>query len=259
MRVVKFSSKQHNFTRSRSLRLHTLNWYRETENAEIKDAGEGTFRIRLQFLERVRLSRASASALLQGASFFGSDPRYLVPGNVTALLDTLQFKVERDHVVFERAGCDLFYQPPNGFVFCAAMSEAENAMQENGFEGYDDFWIVGRNEGELTVFCDGVARRLEAQFHPDLAHPIQNVVPRDRMRNIRVEWRRAKIAYGERVWRVTGQVPDDPSYFCQAYLKVPFIKPERYRHENEYSFAFTYVSEGMVIPVETPFIDLDFK
>lgn len=258
--IVKYCNQEHNAHRGAKLLVGNLEKYRDIENAELADSGEGTFQFTIEFLEGAELSAEWANLLFQGAIGFGEVRNAIrVPGGVTVHAEDLRIeRVLADRVIFEHAKAQIQYSSPNAFVFCTSMSEGD-PLSTCPFRGYDDYWNVGADQASLNQFGSRVGGAILQQAALDYIDVKLTSVRLSDMKNMTLDVRHGPVKYVDRKLVITKDTPQDADHILNTYFDVPFCKPKSYSPEKEYRFVFTLHDGNRIYPIKKKDLYLDLN
>lgn len=247
---VKCCSAQHNALKGAKLLVGNLEKYRDIENHELVDKGEGTFSFAIEFLKGAKIPIAWANFLFQGAMGFGNTSGTIrLPGKFHTYIDKVEVnQVGLDFVEFDYAKVDIIYTAPNTYIFCVSVIE-QDPMQSKPFPSYDDFWIVGRNAQDLTQFSNRVGSLLLTQLKgTNIDGGISNLSLAEASR-IEINIRHGPVKYVQRNLVFSHETPESFNEVISRYLDVPFCKPSSFSEEREYRFIFApIVGNRLLVP-----------
>jgi hypothetical protein len=236
MQLIKFCHPDHNINRGAKLQIGTLYGYRNIEKTELRDEAEGQYEFTIEFPEEIELDRRWTNLLFQSLFAFGkSDDTPRFPGSFSA--DIVKINIVRqigDTVVVKDTTVRVNRSVNNSLIFCMSLFET---AESNPFQNYKDHWAFGeesanefaRRLGNL-IFQQAKLSTFETSVLETLSPATVNAL------SIRVQHK--KIRYGDRRLRITNQ--SKPSYeeLLEILSDISFIKPGRFKKENEYRFVF---------------------
>ena len=258
--IVKYCNQEHNAHNGAKLLIGNLEKYKDIENAELADAGEGTFQFTIEFLEGAELSAEWADWLFQGLfDFTNSHNAIRLPGRVALHTEYLQIKkVLPDRVIFDHAKAQIKYSSPNAFMFCTSMSGGD-PLSTCPFKGYDDYWNVGDDQVSLKQFARRIGDAILQQAPLDYIDAMLSDIRLAEMKNMDLDIRYGPVKYVDRDLIITKDTHQDVGQIIRTYLDVPFCKPISYSAEKEYRFVFTLNDGNRIFPVKKKDLFLDLN
>lgn len=244
MLLAKSCEKQFNI-KNGTLMLGTLNEYRETEDEQIGDKGEGKIQFNLQFDGDVTISKQWFNTLQPGGWQIGDVKPIYFPGYTTAHFHHVEI-VDRDEhtVTLRNSSATIWREAPNCFVFC--MSEIKKTHECIGiFPKYDDYWYV--NSLNAKSFGVMIGRTLfdKIKSGRDSAN---HVIPANvDISNLKIHMRHELVKYTDRDLHVTNETAFTLDALTDHLRDMAFLKPVRFKKEREYRFHYTILSNNKII------------
>lgn len=260
MMIVKYCKPEHNAHSGSRLLVGNLEKYKNIENDELVDSGEGTFKFSIEFLEGAELSTDWANLLFQGQFSFGDTPTNIrFPGRIAVHVEDIRIAyVSADRVVFEHAKAEIEYSAPNALIFCTSISEGD-PRTTCPFEGYSDYWRIGADQISLDQFAGRLGSAILQQMCLDsIDSDISNFRISD-LKNLNLNVRHDRVKYVDRNLVIEKDTPQDAGKLIETYLDVPFCKPKSYSPEREYRFVFTLHNGNRIFPVKNKDLFLDLN
>jgi len=237
MYFVKSCHSSDNVHLRKTIKIGTLNEYRNTEQQQIVDAHEGTFHFEID-LERIHIQTDIFNLMHHTYNSFVTMHNHdlIIRCDSHALLDAKY--IERHKATIKMVN-------HNRFVFC--MSRVNKYTDARGmFPEYDDLWYFPQSRADL--FAKEIGNQLNAKIL-SLEKEGNRVFEGDYdISKVSASMAIQTINYKDRMIKV------DNEYFykntpiiLQTMNGVSFIKPSKFSHEKEVRFIFDYHFEGRTL------------
>lgn len=251
-RLIKFCREPHLPRQSNSLLIGNLEKFRDLENKEIEDAGEGTFDFSIEFSKGATIPTAWANLIFQGSFAFGDTSNSIrLPGSISAFAEYLDIeKVSGGEVTFREARATINYSSLNSFLFCCSIGHTSDPMEENPFEGYDSCWQVADSDSSLHDFSQRVASLIHQQVTLENLEGRLDGLQLAKLGQFSVQLRHGPVNYMPRELCITQETEKDFDKLVGTYLNTPFCKPLSYSSEREYRFLFSITVGDRAISVK---------
>ncbi|MCZ8185406.1 MAG: hypothetical protein O9308_03430 [Beijerinckiaceae bacterium] len=236
MPLFKYCKKEHNIKTSSGIFLGTLDLYKEIENHEIADTGEGQFFFNIKFERNTKIDLDIANLIFHGVARFGEGKRVFLPGYVNAKVKNIKInKITDEYVEIECAESEIHRTIQNSFIFC--MSDQDEPKKV--FDGYDDFWSIP--DHKISQFASKISRLLieNLEINDIKLQPNSKII---KLRDINIRFEHGRVRYESRNLVFNDQIEYNRNRIIDTLTNIPFIKPEKFKNENEYRFVF-YVSD----------------
>ncbi|MEM8655917.1 MAG: hypothetical protein AAGF36_14335 [Pseudomonadota bacterium] len=259
MYLHKFCETSYHPKNCSTLRIGTLNEFRTTQNAELRDEGEATFDLKIVFRDGTVVERLWLNKIFRGILYMGH-PEEKIPeyyeffkefpeGSVKGNLSSFSFKpVSRSHNAVS-GHIELNFEEANWHVFCMSLAEKDFTSP---FEGYDDCWNFPVEE------IESFKQALTDDFLPDLR---QSHFTNESLKKVTSLGSNAKglviedgpVEYTDRTRYIKQQSDLSLAEYIELVRKAPFTKPIKYAHEREYRFVLkTVVGNWALCPTDEP-------
>lgn len=241
--LSKSCTKEYNIKHG-TIKLGTLNEYKETEIEQIQDKEEGHLRFHLKFDGEVTVSNEWFNTLSDGAIGMGNnpEPHFSFPGEIRARFEHFTIaKSTNSHVTIRDTSAIIEREALNSFVFC--MSKVRKLRDCIGiFPEYNDYWYIA--EGHRLDFCRVLGELLlEAIVN---GHKTGNyIIPADTPLEELTIYRAAHpVRYIPRDTHITNENILALEEFKERMIHISFTKPEVFQHEAEFRFMYDIVVGG---------------
>ncbi|MGB6231502.1 MAG: hypothetical protein WBF53_15410 [Litorimonas sp.] len=287
--VVKDCKAEHLPQAGRFLRVGTLSGYRKEENEKVRDEGEGTFELTLDFANGCNVSREWLSSVTMGlwpgpfggGSYNGNNNGYITTVETPLTLGSLSM-VESSadiqahgEMVRVSGHFTLSFEGADAFIFCLTENMEDGSVIDH--PEYNSKWAI--KPPRLLEFGYRMANEINLKLSQreglaketigPLVGPGFEPPPRSALGGaVRSGISIFKVDYRERTIKVKGQSDDVLEAVHKAITQSAFTKPPIFSSEKEVRFIFrplVQVKEGyylfpnycepLLIPAE-PFLDL---
>ncbi len=255
MKLFKSCKPEHNIAKEcKSLKLGTLYGYRREEDEDIRDEGEGTYHLELEFLEKITISKQTANILLHPIFSFGEFEPLQFSGDLHCVGSKIQVQSQADDTVHIQAEkISINRQVADRFVFCMSISDSKPPLIS---DEYSDHWAIDNNEAE--EFSRGIAKGLLASTirKPSIVQGLS----KNNLKTLEVIYKHQKVSYLPRTHKLSKVNQESVDSYIRALTHMDFVKPEKYAPNLEYRFTFEVHSEsGVHLPTsDSAFIDSFF-
>lgn len=234
MFLVKSCKEKHNIFNSKNLRIGTLLEYRETESEQIADKEEGFFNINLEIKNKfvdIDLFNAINTSHNSFYKINGTDFQLHYFHENTAKID---FNGVYNWVNFNR------------FIFCLSKLE-QHEDSTSIFPDYDDYWFINYFTREKLI------RSIESALLQEVIINIQNgnqIFDKkvNDFNNLTIKSHFQEIIYSSRTLCINNQNIDSmKSNILGLFNDIKFIKPEKYKPENEFRIVFDFYEDDIFL------------
>lgn len=236
MQLIKFCKPEHNIHRGAKLQLGTLFGYRSIENAELRDEAEGRYEFTIEFPNEIELDRRWCNLLFQGTFSFGdSDDTPRFPGSHTTYTEKLHVvRQTANGVVIRDTTVRISRSVNNCLIYCMSLLETAGASP---FLQYKDHWGFPINKAEQFTHRLGSLIFQQAKLSQFDDAISENHSPAT-VQTLVLQGMHRKVIYRDRHLRITEQSRPTLEDLMEILADIPFVKPKRFAHENEYRFVF---------------------
>lgn len=228
--LYKFCPAEYDITNGcNTIRFGTLYDYRTIEDELLRDEGEGKFSYKLAFPELTKVSNEWISSIEMDGS-----------GNIS--IDQLAMTNDGTYI----KGVDLTGSSHNCWIFCVSRS-AESAG--NISEAHQHKWAIpGENIAEFAANLS-ILIRSEIKYSdlpPELVnnHSIATI-----QQGIGIQTEFREVIYGNRELHIASETELPIKDMEKIRAEIPFTKPEKFKLENEFRFAFFLTFHGKKISI----------
>lgn len=228
-----------------TVKLGTLDHYRNTEIEQIADKGEGQLTFDLQIRTPVALDIKWLNTFQPNVQLGGPECSPIIfPGTMECSLKELGIVCANDtQALVDHADIFIRREAPNALIFC--MSLGNTADDCRGIFDYDDQWQI--LQSDVRVFANHLTKALRVLIdQPDRAGLIDRAIPIKEI-VIRCEFR--PVIYVDRHTRIDESTDIDLNQLLQLMETMSFIKPKTYSPEREYRFTFHIQHNGQALPI----------
>lgn len=238
-----------------TIKLGTLQEYRETELLHIADKEEGYLKFNLIFDGLVELSSDWFHTLAGNSMKLGNVSPTLFPGSINVFCEQLNIvKFTDDIITIRDARATIERQALNGFVFCMSRIRKTKDCIDI-FPEYDDYWYIPEIRAARFGFMLGGLLRNAIIEHHKIGQPITEELCID---DFSVDVIMDVVNYIPRVKHITNDNKFELDELLQNLSNIAFIKPPvPFEKEREYRFNYTIVSNNLIIEPKVKFIILD--
>lgn len=217
--LFKFCPAKYNIMNGcNSLRIGTLWGFRKEENDLLRDEGEGEFEFKIAFPELTPVSQAWISEFEIGAG--GS-----------AHIEEMQISGEK----VEIKGATLKGSTHNCWIFCVSLSERAVG---NVSEAHDSKWMIP--EGQIQEFGKFIGSLLWNNISvEDLpSYLVQNHSVQELHAGLALNVQAQSVEYIDRRIEIRSERDFPLEEIRERKNNIAFMKPKRFRAEQEFRFAF---------------------
>lgn len=228
--LYKFCPAEYDITNGcNTIRFGTLYDYRTIENELLRDEGEGRFTYKLTFPTLTKVSNEWISAIEMDGS-----------GNIS--IDELAMTNDGTYI----KGIDLTGSSHNCWIFCASKSPESVG---NISEAHQNKWAIpGENIATFAAHLSELIRS-EIKFSdlpPELVN-CHSFATIQQGLGIQTEYR--EVIYGNRELHIASETDLPIGSMEKIRAEIPFTKPEKFKPENEFRFAFFLTFQGKRISI----------
>lgn len=234
MFLVKSCKEKHNIFNSKNLRIGTLLEYRETESEQIADKEEGFFTINLEIQNKfvdIDLFNEINSSKNSFYNVKGNDLKIYYSHEDKVKID---FKAVYNWVNFNR------------FIFCLSKVE-QHEDSTSIFPDYDDYWFINYFTREKLI------KSIESALLQEVIINIQNGIQIFQeqvtdLNNLTIKSHFQEIIYSTRTLCINNENIDSmKSNILGLFDDIKFIKPEKYKPENEFRIVFDFYEDDIFL------------
>ncbi|HDR2693187.1 MULTISPECIES: hypothetical protein [Enterobacter cloacae complex] len=240
MFLVKSCKQEHNLRVCGTLRIGTLQEYRDTYEQQILDKYEGTYRTHMK-LSNVHLPIPFINYLFNNHhSHMSITVDKLSLGKKSAIWP--------GHLVIERHDSIVNYSSFNRFIFCISKLDNPNEST-NIFEDYNSMWYFRfenvLNYAEIIRFC----------FLKEISKKLQNgeeiFTKKTPIKDLKLHFKIQEIVYTERNCIIDNRmIYTDTDSVVQIFDSIKFIKPKQFEKEKELRIVFDFFDgDELLYPV----------
>lgn len=231
--LVKFCRSEHNvLSNGARLRIGTLQEFRDTENQSLKDEGEGTFRVVINFAQPTWIGFDWFRAVAKIGYEEGPPKIPYVEGTVVSELQLLEVDRPRRRVLV--VGSVLIYEvDSNAMVLC--LSTQVRGTLTNPFDEYDSAWAI-RPE-HRGFFFSHLRKLLESKVRKEDWF----------QEGIGFFSKSSPVGYGQRYFAATNEQDVPIDFIRYVAENCDLIKPIQFFTENEYRFILRLTGMPTVV------------
>ena len=227
MFIVKSCHKRNNPFVGNTIRIGSINEYRNTEIEEIADRGEATFSF------NVDLTNAHIPIPLFNALQYGTG---ILADSMVSEWSGMTRSPIKDHIYFRRMKSRHVWNGQNCLVFCMSCLDTPEEASKL-FKSYDDYWYF--DETDLDVVGELIRQQVEAKLKQnilDSGAPTSIETAEKFSCNLKIQ----KVTYSDRHINIKNNSPDGKSekFLEEVVENYRYLKPERFSHEKEVRFLF---------------------
>lgn len=228
-----------------TIKLGTLNEYKETEIEQIQDLEEGYLRFHLKFDKEVTVKSEWLNGITNGTMGFNNRSATPFAGRTHAGIENLHIvRCDNDHVTIRNTSFVVEREALNSFVFC--MSKVRKTHDWIGiFPDYDDCWYMA--EAHRLDFCR-VLGDLLLEAIIDGYRTGNHIIPANTPLHDLTIYRAAKpVRYLPRDTHITNENIMAIDEFTDRMIHISYTKPTIFEHEAEFRFLYDIVAGGHFI------------
>lgn len=236
---VKSCYKKDNVTHSQTLKMGTLQEYRDTIDLQIADAREGHYFMSLE-LEHVHLNKNFLAYLI-------NNPNNILNAHLKRKSIEKKSFLSEKMIYMEILNVQFEWTHKNRFIFC--LSGLDHIEESNRiFKSYDDKWVITRNDIQRAIKCIG------EDFYADIKKRIMNgeeiFDENFDIDDLGINVELKEVIYRDRIGRFNNRdFYIDPKFIYSIHKNIPFTKPRTYSHEKEFRLLIDfYTSKGTLTP-----------
>ncbi|MCF6764017.1 hypothetical protein [Pseudomonas fragi] len=245
MLLGKSCKKEHNI-KNGTLKLGTLHEYRTTETEEIADKNEGMLTFNLIFDGIVEIDAIWLNTITNGAIALDSnEPSIQLPGKLHAHIKKMHVLYQDNNIMTIRDSEVIIQREAlNSFIFCMSSIRKMRDCAEI-FKGYDDYWYLMNSRAQrFGVTLGGMLLDKIKNDHRNEINILPNGTDID---NLKIHMEHSHIKYTPREIHITNSSTYKAIDFIKHMKSMAFIKPAKFKPEQEYRFNYTITSNGTII------------
>lgn len=230
MFFVKSCHQEFNIKKSKTLKIGTLDEYRETEQAQIADLYEGTFSLEIS-LSEVHIEFDIFSAL-----------NYSHNSEMNVVVDELHVSgrspLFENCIFLKKFKSVATFKNNNRFAFCISRVEHPEECKDI-FKDYNDYWYF---RADLSPLMASEISKSLFKCIEDLTKKGSQVFrePYD-INKLRLAFKVQSISYRDRRTLINNNYFYKHKHYISNMLDgLLFLKPESFRKENEIRFLFDF-------------------
>lgn len=228
MFIVKSCQSQYNPIIGNTIRIGSMDEYRQTENQEIVDKGEATYSFNV-YLTNAHIPEQLFNNLMYGAGT-------LTDCMVTKLDGYTRSLIKKDHVVIREMRSQTIWNGLNCLVFCMSCLDAPEEASDL-FNSYDDYWYF--DEAKLQKIGELIRKQVEIKLKQDLlASGTSTGQALSKRLNCKLKIQ--KVTYSSRHINIRNNNTDERNlkFLLELIENFRYLKPEKFSHEKEVRFIF---------------------
>lgn len=254
MLLAKSCMKDFNIKKG-TIKLGTLQEYRETELQHIADKKEGHLKFKLIFDNLVELSNKWFNTLSGNQIRLGKASPFISPGSTNVNCEELDIaELTSEKMIVRYARVTIEQQSLNGFVFC--MSSIRKTLDcIDIFPEYDDYWYMPQIRALHFGYVLGSLLRNAIIENHKKGNPITKELCID---DFSVNLKMGPVHYIPREIHITNDNKFELDELLEHLSHISFIKPPTpFKKEREFRFNYTIVSKNHIIEPSVKSIILD--
>lgn len=228
--LTKYCSKDHNIRAGcNSLRIGTLYGFREEENALLRDEGEGSFSYRISFPD---YTPVPDSWVNEFSTIVG-----------TAFEPDMKITDGQAHI----KSLTIDGGEPNAWIYCTSMgiSNVSGSLSTAHTDSWNFPMESAKNFLELLIFSLSKTSTLE-----DIPEHERNVISFGQFLNeFKLEGKMGPVEYVDRNLSISSVQEFPISEIKKLKERIPFMKPKRFKDENEFRMVIRLFIAGRQISV----------
>ncbi|EOJ9631677.1 hypothetical protein NVV55_16215 [Enterobacter hormaechei] len=240
MFLVKSCKQEHNLRVCGTLRIGTLQEYRDTYEQQILDKYEGTY------LAHMNLSNIHLPIPLINFLFYSHHSH--MSGDIKNLSIGKQSAIFPGHLIIERCDSIINYSSYNRFIFCISKLDDPN-NSKSIFKDYDSMWHF-RYEN-LISYAHIIAFCLFKEISKKLEIGEKIFTKKTPITDLKVKFKTQEILYTERSCIIDNRmIHTDIDSVVQIFNSIKFIKPKQFEKEKELRIVFDFFDgDELLYPV----------
>ncbi|AHC85745.1 hypothetical protein X970_12075 [Pseudomonas monteilii SB3101] len=244
MLLVKSCERKHNI-KNGTIKVGTLYEYREIEDDDLIDSGEGMLTFTLNFHGKITISKRWFDLFDSGFIQLDDEPVVQFPGRTKASFERLEIVNISSHGMdLLESSAILARESLNSFVFCMSRVKREVDAIEV-FPKYDDCWAI--QETKSKEFAAKLARMIGRYIVQQ--HSLGNyILPAETdCSKLGIQFIGRRVEYLSREIDLYDRGLVVLEDFESKLENMAFIKPESYSKECEYRFNFVAIVNGEIV------------
>ena len=245
MYLVKSCFRPDNIWMRRTLRIGSLDEYRQTEEEQIADAEEGTIK-HIYNLQNFHMPDELMKALTEHSN---ADTSFHLK-HVTFAGRSALFK---NHLFLKAYEAETNLSHFNRFAFCISKLSSPS-LAKGIFEHYDDEWHFPVSRARF--FAEALSGEILLEVSRRLSSGEEIFQSPPKSLNLQISWHVEEISYTQRQIFINNAYLYLNHQFVMKSLRHSYmIKPNLFAHENEVRFIFNIFCDGtLLIPKQKSLI-----
>lgn len=241
MKLIKSCRSEFNPLKGADIQVGSYEYYRSVENDEIRDAGEASVGVEIEWLGRHEISADLYNELMQGGVHIGGgDVKSRIPGNFSMRIHNLNIvKSIGDKVVIENFSATIHRCHMNNYIYC--MSLVEDDSMGGIFDGYDDFWSLPMDKAnDFALF---LASELREQLNiSDFSYDAMKDLSFSQIERggLHVHVQHQAVQYLDRKVSLNSSNEKEVVDALSRIGNMVFTKPSEFSSDREYRFQFSF-------------------
>ncbi|MBS6033995.1 MAG: hypothetical protein KIB40_12755 [Pantoea sp.] len=228
MFIVKSCQSQHNPMIGNTIRIGSMDEYRQTDKQEIADKGEATYSFNVH-LTNAHIPEQLFKNLMHGTGT-------LTDCMVTKLDGPYQSVLKKDHVIIREMRGQTIWSGLNCLVFCMSCLDSPEEASDL-FNSYDDYWYF--DETNLQKIGELIRKQVEIKLKQDM---LANGTSAGKAlsKRFKCKLKIQKVTYSSRHINIRNNSTDERNlkFLSELIDNYRYLKPEKFSHEKEVRFIF---------------------
>ncbi|WP_157829736.1 hypothetical protein [Pseudomonas fluorescens] len=257
MLLAKSCNKPYNLANG-TLRLGTLNEYRETEIQQIADKEEGLLTHRLLLEGRVKVPVKWYNTFCGGGMQLGPELPLSFPGRTKVRFERVHLEShDNEFAILTDSSILIQREAPSCFIYC--MSEVKHRREcLDIFPQYDDYWYI--NAASAPDFAKLMGEILFEKIiheHTNGRYVLPSTTPLNKLQ-LRIQT--GKVKYMERTIHIDSANEFLIDELVGRIFESSFTKPPiPFEKEKEFRFHFTFSVDGHIVTPIVKSLIIDSK
>ncbi|MEG3111230.1 hypothetical protein SC127_10885 [Pantoea sp. T14] len=237
MYIVKSCHSGFNPLNGRTIRIGSIDEYRQTEIEEIADEGEATFGFTVD-LKNADIPMALFEALQSGAGMLNDT-------EITMWSGMRQSSVIKGGMHIGQMKSRHLWHGRNCLAFCMSRLNAHEEASTL-FESYDDYWYF--EESCLEQIGELIRQQVESKLRQDMLES-GNPKSLSRLEKFTCQLKVQQVIYSTRHVEISNFNPEarSPGFLDKLFNNYRYLKPQQFSHEKEIRFLFECFDDGELI------------
>lgn len=247
MYIVKSCQSDFNPLTGRTIRIGSIDEYRQTEIEEIADQGEATFNFTVH-LENTDIPMALFNALQFGAGMLNDS-------EIIRLSGMRQSQVIKGGMHIGQMKSRHRWHGCNCLAFCMSRLNAHEEANTL-FESYDDYWYF--EESSLDKIGELIRQQVELKLREDMLES-GNPASLAQLEKFTCLLKVQQVVYSTRHVEISNFNSEARStvFLDDLINNYRYLKPQQFSHEKEIRFLFECFDDGKLISPEFKSIIID--